>query len=150
MLKWLKKLFARDDVAPTEDAAPSMDVGPDENLFDLYQEVCAGFYCRPGVLLVDHLRAAGYTCALEWFRPDTEDPEPKGMIRAFASMLRDGGVIWDVEDGRFEMYRDGGAPPEHTRQALAEISQAVQLKILLYYEKAEDDFALIEFTPEPE
>ena len=60
------------------------------------------------------------------------------------------GTIWDADDEGFEMYRDGGAPPEHTRQALAEISQAVQLKITLYYEKAEDDFALVEFTPEPD
>lgn len=150
VLNFLRKVLGGGDAHPQEEAGRPTDVGPDENLFDVYEEVCTGFYCRPGVLLIDYLKEHGQTDALEWFRADTEDPEPKSMIRCFASLMRDGGAIWEIDADGVEMYREGGCPPEHTQRAIGVICNAIRQPIQVYYEVAQDDFRLLEYTPEPD
>ncbi len=141
----LRKLFGKGDAPAAEEKPRS--VGDDEPLEALYEEFCTTVCVRPGVLLMEHLKAEGHTELIEWLHWDTDQPEPKSLIRAAVAMARGGRGFWEVE-GPVRMTRTEGSPPPHTAKALADLAKVLGLGITLYCEEPDGGETVIEFPPE--
>jgi hypothetical protein len=116
----------------------SEGVRPDERLDDLYDEFCRTFCIRPGVPLIEYLRAQGVTRLADWLHPSTNCALPKGFIRLAVDATRKGSKIWEVDEPIRMRYEGnwtagGGLPPQESRDALSVLSQVLKIPISLYY-----------------
>ena len=148
MLDGVRKLLGgkrRDDVGGTSDAAPGegrTDPESGERLEDLYEEFCATFCFRPDTNLMQYLRDNDHTDLIEWLRWDTNEPEPKALIRLFVASTRQGHKAW--EKGGLTFVREGGwdstggAPSRATQNALAKLAKIMGLKLNLGYKEKPD------------
>lgn len=128
------------------------DDAPGESLEDLYKEFCATFCFKPGTNLMQYLKDNGYTDLIKWLHWDTNEPEPKGLIRLFVSSTREGYRSWEqsgitlVHDGGWDIT--GGGPSQSTQKALSELAKILEKKILVgYKEKPGGTWMKMDFEP---
>src|SRR5262249_30054197 len=151
MIGFLRKWFGKSPQAGSGPASAAEGVRPDESLDDLYAEFCRTFCIRPGVNLMDYLRAEGVTRLIDWLRPSTPCALPKGFIRLGVDATRKGYKVWE-QPGINMLYEgnwdQGGLPPRESRDALSVLAQVLGKPIKLYYrEKPDGPNMVMEFEP---
>jgi hypothetical protein len=120
-----------------------------------YQEFCARFCFKPGIKLVDFLNANQMSTLQNWFRPSTQEPEPKAFVRLCLNMLATNQNFWENTgeliffiDGK---YSQGGGPSKQSQEALAALSLVLDRKITTYFVKdinqTPHQFLKIQFAP---
>ena len=114
--------------------AQASDVDQARQIHDQFLEtVCA----RPGVRLVDALQAVEGAHVIEWFRPETPEPEPKALMQLFVELARRGQTL-DQQPG-FDIFvqgrwSQGGGPSDASFSALQYVVKAVGRPIYIYFQ----------------
>jgi hypothetical protein len=152
MIGLLKRWFGKPSPTaspsvPNADATVGAGIQSEESAEMLYQEFCRTFCFRPGVNLMDHLKAKGLTELIAWFHPSTPEPEPKSFIALAVNGARDGHKIWEKQgvsifhEGRWDQ---GGGPTARSQEALAVLAQVLGKPIKVYFrENPESEMRLI-------
>jgi hypothetical protein len=136
----------------TTTAAAGGVAGTHQSLEDLYSEFCATFCFKPGVNLMEYLKANGHVDVIDWLRWDTAEPEPKALIRLFVQTVREERQPWKMHGLTFVRAGDDGiavgAPTEKTQQALSVLAKVMSQPIDLGYKDSPDGpWMTISFKP---
>jgi hypothetical protein len=112
-----------------------------EPLEAVYREFCATVEHRPGENFMAWARENTDDRFLKWLHPDSEEPEPKAILRLVVDLTRSGRRLWEMEKG-FSMYHDGswhrgGGPSEETCAGLGVLAQAWGTEFKVYYTEFE-------------
>jgi hypothetical protein len=123
-----------------------------EPLEAVYQEFCATFCHKPGVNFMTWARGNTGGWFFKWLHPDSNEPEPKAILRLLVDMTRSGQHVWELDKG-FSMYHEGswhrgGGPSDETCAGLNVLAEAFGLEFKVYYTEFEDGPYMVKrFTP---
>ena len=101
---------------------------------DFVAKVCV----RPGVRLVVHLQASGADKVVDWFWPETPEPEPKALAQLFVDLAHQGKTL--SEQPGFDIFlhgrwSEGGGCSPASLEALQHLVKAIGKPIHLYYQE---------------
>ena len=105
------------------------------------------------MLLVEALNASGSGQVIDWFRPETPEPEPKALMQLFLDLARRGQTL-DQQPG-FDIYvhgrwSQGGGSSDASFEALQYLVKAIQKPLHIYFQESPSskEFRITKIVPE--
>jgi hypothetical protein len=161
MFNALKKLFAKEPQWTPEEQARDKDPAAVAAIMDEqegfsgqaqasdveaaranHQQFLDTVLVRPGVRLVDSLKGLGAGQVVDWFRPETAEPEPKALAQLFLDIAKRGQTL--AEQPGFDVFihgrwSAGGGPSDASYEALQWIVKATGRPIKVFFQESPRD-----------
>ncbi len=172
MWQFLKRLFSRKPKFTPEEAVLDKDPMAVATVMDeqdgftgkarasdvaqarvLHGDFVAKVCVRPGVRLVVHLQANGADKVVDWFWPETKEPEPKALVQLFVDLAQKGKVLADQPG--FDVFvhgrwTQGGGSSDASFEALQHLVKAIGKPIHIYYQEhpRKEKFQITKIEPD--
>lgn len=115
------------------------------------EEFRASFCHRPGVNFWKLLKQDGVTRMMDWFGPETPEPEPKALVRLALDMMQRGESFQDQPCVAMLVQvlpSNGGKPSQLSQDALSVFAQITGKPVVVYYEpQPEAPMMVMRFEP---
>jgi hypothetical protein len=101
---------------------------------DFVAKVCV----QPGVRLVVHLQASGAEKVVDWFWPETPEPEPKALAQLFVDLAQKGETL--SEQPGFDVFvhgrwSEGGGSSDVSYEAMQHLAKAIGKPINIFFQQ---------------
>ena len=161
MWKYLSSLFAKAPQLTPEEVADDQNPGALAMVMDdqdgfagrahagdveearkIHGEFVEKVCLRPGMRLVEHLQSSGAGLVVDWFQPETLEPEPKALMQLFVDLSRRGQTISDQPG--FDIFlqgrwSSGGGCSDASYEALMHLVKATGRPINYFFQESPRD-----------